>query len=212
MIVLTMEQGTPEWEMARLGMPTASGFDRIVSPKKLQPSSSAPAYRNQLLAEWLLGYPMDFGGSQWTQRGTGMEAEARAYFELQNDVEVRRVGFCLRDDGKAGCSPDGLIGEDEGLELKCPGIHTHIGYLLSPESLLNEYHSQVQGGLYITGRERWHLLSYHPDLPAVHIVVEPDAKHIAALAAGLDVFIEHLDAAKERLAQYRAVRVTEAAA
>jgi hypothetical protein len=212
MIEVDVEQGSAAWAALRLGLPTASCFDRIVSPKKLQASSQAPAYRNQLLAEWLLGYPMDFGGSQWTQRGTGMEAEARAYFELQNDVEVRRVGFCLRDDGKAGCSPDGLIGEDEGLELKCPGIHTHIGYLLSPLSLLDEHRSQVQGGLYITGRERWHLLSYHPNLPAVHVVVEPDAKHVAALAAGLDVFIERLDAAKERLAQYRTVRVTEAAA
>lgn len=208
MIVLDVKQGTPEWEMARLGIPTASGFKRILTAKTLKVSSSAAEYRNQLLAEWLLGTPLEFGyggggQNQFMQRGTGMEAEARAFYELQHDAEVEQVGFLLRDDRMAGCSPDGLVGTDGGLELKCPMIHTHIGYLLDPQSLVDAYQQQVQGCLYITGRAWWDLLAYHPNLPPVHHRIEPDPAYQTALGAALDWFVADLLAARERLAEHR---------
>jgi hypothetical protein len=214
MKIIDVVQGTVEWEMARLGIPTASCFDKIVSPKKLLPSSTAVSYRNQLLAEWFLGYPLEFGSGNngWTQRGTEMEAEARAFFEFRYDLAVRQVGLCLRDDEMVGCSPDGLIGEDEGVELKCPAIHTHIGYMLSPDTLLDEYRSQTQGGLYVTGRKRWHLMSYHPKLPPVRLIIEPDPKHIAALNAALGPFVASLLAGRELLEPHRATPAEPVAA
>lgn len=206
MIRLNVVQGTPEWEMARLGIPTASSFKRILTAKTLKLSSSAGEYRNQLLAEWLTGMPLEFGGGPNTlmQRGTGMEAEARMFYELQYDVpEVEQVGFLLRDDRMAGCSPDGLVGEDGGLELKCPMMHTHIGYLLDPQSLADQYAPQVQGCLYITGRAWWDLVAYHPQLPPVYHRIARDEKYIAALDAALDTFVADLLAAREQLAPHR---------
>jgi hypothetical protein len=211
--VLDVMQGSPEWLQARLGIPTASAFDRIISPKKLQASTQAPTYRNQLLAEWLLGHPIDWGGSsQFMDRGTAMEPEARAYYAFHKDVEVQPTGFILRDDEMVGGSPDGLVGEDGGLEIKAPAIHTHIGYLLEPESLVAEYHSQVQGYLYLTGRAWWDILSYNPDLPGVIVRIEPDPRYQAALGSALDAFVGNLLEARAALQPHKNARDASVAA
>src|SRR5690606_16202558 len=143
---------------------------------------------------WLLGYPMDWGGkSEYMERGTALEPEARAAYEMQRDVDVQVVGFIYADDRKlTGGSPDGLIGEDGGLECKCPAIHTHIGYLLNPHALVDEYRTQVQGYLWITGRRWWDLCSYHPDLPSVIRRIERDEAFVAALDAAVNGFLDDL--------------------
>lgn len=206
MKVLHMQQGTPEWHQARLGIPTCSRLDEVLTPKTLKLSTSAGKYRNQLLAEWLVGYPLDFGGSSaFVDRGTEMEPEARAYYELQRDVEVETVGFMLRDDEMMGGSPDGLVGDAGGLEIKCPALHTHIGYLLDPSLLVATYQSQVQGYLYITGREWWDILSYNPDLPDVTVRITRDEAYIAALDVALAGFVADLRSARGRLEPHRTV-------
>lgn len=204
MIVIECEQGTPEWHDARLGIPTASRYGDIVTPKKLELSKSSTTYRNQLLAEWLVGYPIDWSGQgQWMDRGQELEPKARAFYEMLRDVEVRQVGFILRDDRETGCSPDGLVGEDGGLEIKCPAMHTHIDYLLDPEKLVDTYRTQVQGSLYVTGREWWDLMSFNPSLPEVIVRVEPDPAFAAALDAALETFLADLAEAKEKLAPHK---------
>src|SRR5690606_19252020 len=133
--VLDVMQGTQEWEMARLGIPTASQADRILTPSRLQPAAAAREYLHQLLAEWLIGYPIEWSASsQYMQRGTDLEAEARAAYELEMGVDVQQVGLCVTDDSMIGGSPDGLVGDVGGVEIKCPAIHMHIGYLLDPRS------------------------------------------------------------------------------
>ena len=209
MIVLDMEQGSPEWLAARIGRPTASQFNRILTSKRLDYSSQAEGYLNQLLADWLLGYPTGWEGDGWTERGTELEEEARAFYEFERGVDVARVGLVLREDGKVGGSPDGLVeatlaGHGGGvLEIKCPAIYNHIGYLRSPASLADAYRHQLQGLLYLTGRAWADVVSYCPDLPTVVVRVEPDAAYHAALAAALDTFVAALDAAKEQLADYK---------
>ena len=141
MKILDMEQGTQEWMMARLGMPTASQFDRLLTPKTRKPSASRIRYSAELLTEWLLGQPLEWGSSAWMERGTDMEGEARKYYEMQYDVEVRQVGFVIRDDDAVGGSPDGLIGDDGGLEIKVPSALTHVQYMLGDAI---DYVGQVQ--------------------------------------------------------------------
>lgn len=205
MKILNIEQGSPEWMDARLGIPTASAYDKIITPKTLKPAKG-DTYRNQLLAEWLLGYAIDWGTSNaWTERGRDLEAEARAFYELTRDVEVAPVGFVARDDGKTGGSPDGLIGEDGGLEIKCPAIHTHVGYMLNPSLLSGEYRCQVQGYLYLTGRGWFDLMSYCPGLPEVLIRVPRDEVFMKAFEPALAAFLADLDTAKERLAEHRQI-------
>ena len=200
MIVIDCLQGSDAWRTARLGIPTASQFGRLITPKTRKPSASADGYLRDLVAEWLLGVPLDDATSQWMERGAEIEAEARSTYSLIRDLAVLQVGFCLRDDGKVGCSPDGLVGEDGGLEIKVPSAAIHTGYLLEPDSLADEYRCQVQGSLYVTGRAWWDLLSFNPVLPPVLVRCDPDKEFIAVLAEIVDNFVARLEAAKAKLA------------
>jgi len=207
--VLDVVQGSPEWLQARLGIPTASQADRILTPSKLKPAAAAREYLHQLLAEWILGYPIEWAGSsQYMQRGTDLEAEARAAYELEMGVDVQTTGLLLTDDGMCGGSPDGLVGDTGGVEIKCPAIHTHIGYLLAPESLAGRYRGQVQALLWLTGREWWDLWAYHPELPPVRVRVEPDAEWRAAWEPALAAFVAELLECRGRLREYKRIPPT----
>jgi hypothetical protein len=207
-IRLDVAQNTPEWENARIGIPTASGFAHIITAAG-KPGGQAEKYRNQLLAEWWYQTPFDWTGSSgFMERGKDLEREARAYYQFQHRVKVQLGGFCYRDDRMAGCSPDGLIGEARGLEIKCPSLPVHIGYLLNPRALAADYHVQVQGSLNITGLPEWDLLAYHQDLPPVEIRVLPNLQFQIALKRQLDRFISDLLAAREQLTALREARTT----
>jgi len=197
-IVHRCPQGGEDWKRLRLGVVTGSGFDNILTPATLKPAKSEK-YLALLVAETLLGKPVDETSSEWTDRGTEMEPRARGWYEVVRDVAVEQVGFIARDDGRVGCSPDGLVGDDGGLEIKCPAAHTHVGYALNPATLAAAYRGQVQASLYITGRKWWDLLSYNPEIESVVVRVEPDPAYIAALVPALDAFLARIDAAVEQL-------------
>ena len=197
MRVLDVEQGSREWVEARLGIPTASAFKRIVtSTGKL--SAQRDAYQAELLSEWVFGEPAKDFDTTWTERGKVLEPDARRYYSFHTDTEARTVGFCLRDDGIAGASPDGLVGDDGLLELKCPREDTHMLYL-ARGVLPSEYRAQVQGQLWVTGRAWADFMSYCPELPPFLIRIEPDAKFQAALDDHMPVFWAELMDGRKRL-------------
>lgn len=198
MIRLDVAQGSAAWFAARIGIPTASQFSKIITPKTGKLSESSRPYMCQLLAEYLLGEPIQDEGFDFSDRGTEMEAGARAFYELQREVDVEQVGFLMTDDRRAGCSPDGLVGEGGGLELKVPSAPVHVGYLLDGAG--DKYRCQIQGALWITGREWWDFLSYHPTLPPALVRVHRDDVFIKALANAVNEFSDRLAAAKEELA------------
>ena len=173
------EQGSPEWLAARLGIPSASMFAKIVTTKGIW-SASADAYINQLVAERLTGEREEVFQSHHMLRGTELEPDARDLYSLISDAEVTEVGFCLHDTLSAGCSPDGLIGEEGGLEIKAPAPSTHVEYLRGGV-LPSKYKQQVMGCLWITGREWWDFVSYHPTMKPLIVRVERDEEYIAAL-------------------------------
>lgn len=182
-------QYSPEWWLIRRGIPTASNFGKILTPAKGDLSKSADDYIAELIADRAqLHAPIttDHPLSRDMANGLNMEPEARNWFALEADVEVKQVGFCLTADGRFGCSPDGLIGEDGGLELKCPSLKTQVKYLLDGE-LPNEYRAQVHGSLIVTGRAWWEFVSYAPGLPPFRVRVFPDA-YTAKLRDGLEAF------------------------
>jgi enamine deaminase RidA (YjgF/YER057c/UK114 family) len=203
MKIFDMPQLSPEWFEARRGIPTASSFDKILTPKKGEPSSSQEDYLCELAAERLaLVPPADRPMSGAMRHGVDYEAEARRWFEFEADCEVRQVGFVTTDDGRLGCSPDGLIlGPDgnpaAGLELKCPQGKTHVKYLLDGV-LPNDYRCQVHGALIVTGLPLWHFVSYAPGLAPLHIEVQPD-KFTDKLRAALEDFNARLQAALAKL-------------
>lgn len=185
-------QGSASWLQIRAGIPTSSEFHRIVTPKTGKPSEQAKAYMYGLIAERIMGTPLVESVSWFMERGSAMEAEAVSYYAFQRDVEPEPVGFITNDDATIGASPDRLIGDDGLLEIKCPAPHTHIGLLLK-EPLDMKYRSQIQGQLWVTGRQWVDIMSYCPGLPEVLIRVERDEEHIARLAIGVTAFSKELE-------------------
>lgn len=187
-----IEQGTPEWHELRCGIPTSSCFDKIVTPAKGELSAQSSTYLHELLAEWLSGEPGDSFSSRWTERGTELEPQARAYYAFERDADVRQVGFVFADSTRmVGCSPDGLVDDNGLLEFKCPKPSTHIGYLLAGK-LPTTYRAQVQGSLMVTGRQWCDFVSYCPGLPPLIVRVDRDAEFIAKLRAALATFTSRL--------------------
>jgi len=197
MIELDVEQGSHEWLVARLGIPTASAFDRLLTPKTLKRSTQDKKYLDELCAEWLLGEPLDDASSIWMERGTKLESKAVGFYEMQMDVTTRKVGLCLLDDRRAGCSPDRLIGDGGGLEIKCPSAKVHTGYLLN--GFDSAHILQVQGCLWVTGRQWWDLISFNPLMPPHIVRFKRDPDIINAISEAVDDFCERLDMAKKRL-------------
>lgn len=200
MKIIECVQGQPEWLAVRLGRPTASRADQLLTPKTRKPAAARFKYRAELLAEWLLGYPLDGGSSVWMERGSELEAEARKWYAFDRGVDVREVGFLLTDDERYGGSPDGLIGDDGIIEIKVPSAVVHVGRMLGED---HEHNGQCQALLYVSARSWVDLISYNPVLPPVVTRIERDEAYIAALAEVIDSFVAGLELDKAALAEYR---------
>ena len=193
-----IEQGSPEWFAIRAGKPTASCFDKVLTPTG-RPSSQADVYINTLLAEIVTGGSVqDWEGNQWTERGNELEPEAVLYYELQKNITTEKVGFVTNYG--VGCSPDRFVGDDGLLEIKCPKASTQIGYLLN-NKLEPKYIPQIQGQLYVTGRKWCDWLAYSDELPSLIIRVERDEQYINSLAEALQKLIKDIDDKKNRLVE-----------
>jgi YqaJ-like viral recombinase domain len=194
--ILPGEQGSEAWHDARRGIPTASQFHRILSPAKLEPSAQRDAYLYELVAERLLG--QDFGpdATQFMDRGLKLEDDAVRFYEFAREVETQKCGLCVTDDGLVGCSPDRLVGDEGGLELKTPSAPVHIGYVV--DGLGVKFRLQVQGALWVTGRDWWDLCSYNPELKPALVRCYPDKEVFAALDAHLPAFLQRLDRITEQ--------------
>ncbi len=199
MIVHACLQGSDEWHRLRLGIPTASCFDRIITTKKAEPSAQAGAYMMDLLAELVLGRPIEKVSTSWMQRGNELEAEAVSYYEFQTDSETMPVGFVTNDAGTIGASPDRLVTKDLLLEAKCPSPGEHLAYVLGKSGVDAEYRVQLQGQLYITEAKTVDIISYHPHMPHAIVRVERDEEFIKKLSAELDKFVAILAAKRDEL-------------
>jgi hypothetical protein len=202
MKIIDCEQGTAGWLSARLGIPTASQFHRIVTATKGDLSKQARKYAHELVAETLLGRPLEAPPlNTWAmQRGKELEPHAVRQYEFTTDTETRAVGFVTTDCGRIGCSPDRLIiGQRAGLEIKCQLDANHIGTLIDGPG--DDYRQQVQGCLAVCEADQWDLYAYHPELPPVQIRTYRDEPFIAKMNAAL---IEFLDMRDEMLERARA--------
>jgi hypothetical protein len=198
-IIHDVEQGSPEWLTLRLGIPTSSEFHRIITAAKGELSKSARKYAHQLVAEALLGEPVEssIGNLHWVMRGKLLEPQAVQQYEFTTDVETRAVGFITTDCGRLGCSPDRLIiGARGGLEIKCTAPQTHMGFLIDGPG--DDYRQQVQGQLAIAELEFVDLYAYHPALPALMLRTYRDEPYIAKMRAALSEFLDMRDAMLEQ--------------
>jgi len=196
-----VSQGSEEWFELRRGIVTASEFTNIITPTwKPRTGETRNTYLHRKLTEKAIGLTADEAHSVAIEHGQLLEPDARAWFEMQHDCDVQKVGFCTTDDGRIGCSPDGLIGEDGGIEIKCPQPHTHSKYLLAGE-VPPQYLPQVHGSMLVTGRAYWYFLSYSRFFDPLLIRVERDEQIQQTLATELDQFLKEFDHAWSQLAK-----------
>lgn len=193
------KQGSTEWHALRCAIPTASEFSELVTPKwKVKEGDGPRSYTFSKLAAKVLGYAPESVNTFSMGQGTLLESEALPFVKFNYGIDARAVGFCTTDDGRAGCSPDGLIGDESGIEIKCPAPHTHLEYL-ADGVLPSHYAAQVQGCMFVTGRDNWRFLSYSRFFPPLLITVHRDPKAQEAIATALDLFWDRFTAAEAKL-------------
>lgn len=205
--VIVCDQGSPTWFEVRAGRPTASEFATVMARGKDGGRSiTRDKYMRQLAGEILTEEPAPEGYSNaFMERGKLLEDEARNLFAYLRDVEPIRVGFVRNLDAHAGCSPDSLIGDDSGLEIKVaiPAIQIER---LQRGTLPPEHVAQVQGSMWITGRSSWSFVSYCPKLPLLILDVPRDEAKIAEIAKAVDAFNEELNSLVASIKAYDNLR------
>ena len=194
MIVHNFDQNTPEWVQARCGLVTASRFGDVMTVKQMKPAKNAYIY--EICAERITGAPQEQFVTEAMKDGIEREPKAIEYYEFLTGKHVDTVGLITNDSNRVGASPDGLIDDDGGLEIKCPTLKTHLEYI-DKGILPDKYIPQVYGSLYLSGREYWDFLSYHPDASEFMIRTTANDEHYlkwkAAFEPVLSDFISRID-------------------
>lgn len=198
--IIDCAQRSAGWYAARLGLLTGTGAEDMLSTRK--DGKEAAGRRNlrmRLVLERVTGRSLesDFVSAAM-QQGADREADAAALYEAETGIVLHTVGFCRHDDLMAGCSPDGFIGDFEGIaEIKSPLPATHWDYLKSGIVPM-EYQKQILHNLWITGAAWCDWLSYNPDFPEplrVKLVrVQRKQDEIDAYEVLVKTFLKEVDA------------------
>lgn len=193
--IFDCEQGSEAWRKCRLGIPTASKFQCLLA--KSADRKGRKTYLYDLAGEILTGEPAEGFTNAYTDRGHLMESEARDWYAFMTDAELTRVGFIRSPFLGAGASPDSLVGNDGGLEIKTRLPRLQLELLESGE-LPNEHKAQVQGEMWITGRPWWDFISYYSKMKPFKVRAYRDEGYIASLAIAVKEFNEELKALVEK--------------
>lgn len=194
-----MTQGTQEWIESRLGYATASCYSDVQAQGK---GITRMKYMRKLVVERLTEKPMESYCSRDMDRGKEQEAYARMAYEAMTGNVVQEIDFIKHPIFLAGCSPDGLVDEDGGVEIKSvlPTVQIET---IERGGYPPEHVAQVQGNLWITGRKWWDFVSYSPDLPEnlrLYIYrVKPEMEYIANLEKEIVKFLQEVDEMQKRL-------------
>jgi hypothetical protein len=187
-------QGSEEWAEARCGLVTASRAADVIAMTKKGEAAARRNYRTELVVEILTGQPAPRYVSPEMQWGIDQEPFARAAYELRHDLLVATCGFILHPEiPRFGASPDGLIGRDGLIQIKCPNTSTHLGWMLGGTVPL-EHAPQMLAELACTGREWCDFVSYDPRLPHHLQLFVRRFSRDDALIATLETEVEHFNA------------------
>ena len=191
-----MEQRTNEWYLARLGKVTASKIADVIARTKSGFSTSRENYKAQLVAEIMTGKPYEGFKSAAMQDGIDREPAARQRYADSVFEDVTEVGFVDHPDILgAGCSPDGLVGDDGIIEIKCPNTATYLEILLT-DNIPLKWNTQIQMQLDCTGRKWCDFVCYDPRMPEgaqLYVQrVERDEIFIATMREMIITFIKEL--------------------
>lgn len=192
-----VQQGTDEWHQARLGRVTASRLADVLAKVKSGEAAIRANYRAELIAERLTGVPAQSFTNAAMEWGTEHEPYARGLYEVTKDVLVDQVGFAVHPTiEQAGASPDGCVGDDGLVEIKCPQTATHIATLLSGVAP-SKYIPQMQWQMACTGRKWCDFCSYDPrlsdKLKLFVVRVERDDEKIAEMETEVRKFLAEIE-------------------
>ena len=199
-----MEQRTVEWHKARLGKVTASRIADVMAVSKSGVAATRQNYEAQLIAERLSGNPTPGFTNAAMQWGTEQEPNARSAYSFIVDTNVEEIGFIDHPSIKmSGASPDGLIGKDGLVEIKCPNTATHLRFL-EDEKIERKYRYQMNWQMACAGRQWCDFVSYDPRLPdrfGIKIIrvmrddtlISDIEYEVAEFLAGIDDKIRDLD-------------------
>ena len=195
-IIDDIEQGSAEWHSLRLGKITASRMKEVMSKGRGKaPSKTAETYMMELIAEILTGKPKPFFENDVMRWGTETEPQARFMYELRSGNEVKEVA-CITEGNHLLVSPDGLIGDDGMLEIKCPTSITQIKRALT-DNYSKDYYDQIQMQLWIAQREWCDFESFDPRLNcgASYLIqrVNRDEEYVAIMAEKTKAFLEDMN-------------------
>lgn len=194
--LIVVEQGTEEWHQARLGRATASRFKDVMTKIKYGEAAARKNYKYELVAERLTGQHQETYSNAAMDWGTDNEPVARLRYELTTGNDVEECGFFVHPDIEAGASPDGLIGDDGLLEIKCPNTSTHIE-TLRKRTVPSQYYWQIQGQLWMTDRQWCDFVSFDPRLPEnaqfFTVRVPRNDDHITELATEIRDFLDDVE-------------------
>lgn len=195
-----MEQRTEEWYQARLGKVTASKVAAVLAKKD---SATRADYLTDIVLERLTGKQQEFYTNEAMQWGTDTEPQARMAYEAESGNLVDELGFIDHPTiANFGCSPDGVIGEDGLIEIKCPNSKTHLSTLLSKKAP-SKYIPQMQTQMAVMNRQWCDFVSFDPRLPEelqLFVVrVNRDDEYIAKLEEEVTAFLEEVESTVTKL-------------
>jgi putative phage-type endonuclease len=204
-----ISQGTDEWKAMRVGKVTASRVADVIAETKSGPAASRATYMGELIAERLTGTWADKFTSAAMQHGTEYESEARKAYCFYNDVVVEEVPFVDHPTiAMSGASPDGLIGNVGGLEIKCPNTSTHIEYVLTG-NIPKKYLTQMMWQMACCELSYVDFVSYDPRLPEElrywHKRIHRDDETIGDLEVKVSKFIAEIDEKIDALKSYSTI-------
>jgi len=157
-VIKDVEQGTEEWHKLRFGWITASKFKDVIAGGA---GKTRKSYMYQLASEILTEERAESYSNEYMEWGTQTEPQARAMYEFESGNTVDQVTFIRHGELKAGCSPDGLVGDNGLIEIKCPKTSTQIETFLSGK-MPTTHNAQVQGQLWVSEREWTDFVSFDP--------------------------------------------------
>lgn len=200
-----IEQGSNEWHQKRLGKVTASRIADLLAKTKSGWGASRTNYEAQIIAERLTGQREETFKSAAMERGNEVEAEAREAYEFFNNVTVVETSFVDHPIVEmSGASPDGFVGGEGLVEIKCPNTATHLSTLLGG-SIKGVYLKQMQWQMACTGREWCDFVSYDPRMPEhlqMHVQrIERDNDLIKEIEEQVVVFLEGVEDKIKKLEQ-----------
>lgn len=201
------EQRTDEWFAQRCGKVTASRIADVMAQTKTGPGAARKNYLADLLVERLTGEPKQGFTNAAMEWGTEQEPRARAMYSFQTGLTVMETGFEPHPSiAGTGASPDGLVGDDGLVEIKCPNTATHIETLRGAK-IDSKYVKQMHWQMICTGRDWCDFVSFDPRLPEpmqLHVQrVEKDAELAEQITAAVTQFLTELnDAEAELRARY----------